>query len=260
MDLLDHNRTAWDKMVEERNKWTIPVEKGLIEEARKGRFSILLTPTIPVPDDWFPQIRGKNLLCLASGGGQQGPILSAAGAIVTVFDNSLAQLEQDRFVAKRDNLAIKTIQGDMRDLSVFEDESFDLIVHPVSNCFIDDVNSVWQECYRVLKKGGALLAGLCNPLTYIFDFEEWDNHNKLVVRYKIPYSDLEQLPHGQLKTRIATNDTLEFGHTLDDLIGGQIKAGLLITGFYEDTAGGDLLDPYIKTFITTKSIKPLELL
>jgi SAM-dependent methyltransferase len=256
MDLLDHNRTAWNKLVEERNQWTIPVEKNLIEEARTGRFSILLTPTIPVPDDWIPQIRGKNILCLASGGGQQGPILSAAGAIVTVFDNSQAQLEQDRFVANRDNLAITTIQGDMRDLSLFEDESFDLIFHPVSNCFIDDVNKVWQECYRVLKKGGVLLSGLCNPLTYIFDFEEWDNHNKLLVRYKIPYSDLEQLPPDQLKAKIAKKDTVEFGHTLDDLIGGQIKAGFVISGFYEDTAGGDLLDPYIKTFIATRSIKP----
>ncbi len=257
MDLLDHNRTAWNKLVENRNKWTVPVEKSLIEEARMGRFNIQLTPTIPVPDGWLTQIRDKKLLCLASGGGQQGPIFSAAGAIVTVFDNSLAQLEQDRFVAERDNLEIITIQGDMRDLSVFEAESFDLIVHPASNCFIDDVNKVWQECYRVLKKGGALLSGLCNPLTYIFDFEEWDNNNKLVVKYKIPYSDLEQLPPDQLKTKIATKVTIEFGHTLDDLIGGQIKAGFVITGFYEDTAGGDLLDSYIKTFIATRSIKRL---
>jgi 2-polyprenyl-3-methyl-5-hydroxy-6-metoxy-1,4-benzoquinol methylase len=70
------------------------------------------------------------VLCLASGGGQQGPILAAAGARVTVFDNSPQQLAQDRFVARREGLTLETVEGDMRDLSVFADVSFDLIVHP----------------------------------------------------------------------------------------------------------------------------------
>ncbi len=256
MDLLKYNQEAWDKMVAEKNQWTIPVTPAAIESAKKGNWNIVLTPTKPVPNDWLPDLYGKKLLCLASGGGQQGPVLAAAGARVTVFDNSIAQLEQDQMVAEREGLKLQLKQGDMRDLSAFKSESFDIIVHPVSNCFINDVNIVWQECYRVLKSGGILIAGFCNPLNYIFDLEQWDKYNKLVVRYQIPFSDLDQLPKKHLEERFKTKEPLEYGHSLEDQIGGQIKAGFIINGFYEDKAGGDLLDDYINTFIATKSIKP----
>jgi SAM-dependent methyltransferase len=255
IDILDHNREAWIKESEKGNIWTLPVDPHTIEEARKGNWSVVLTPTKPVPSDWFPKLEGIRLLCLASGGGQQGPVFAAAGADVTVFDNCPAQLDKDRLVAERDGLEIRTIQGDMRDLSVFEDESFDLIFHPVSNCFIDDVNRVWKECFRVLKKGGALLAGFVNPLVYIFDLEQWEKNQKLEVRYSIPYSDTEQLPADQLESRIKASETLEFGHSLEDQIGGQTAAGFVIAGFYEDTAGGDLLDTHINTMIATKAVK-----
>lgn len=255
MDFLTHNREAWNQQVEEGNKWTRPVDTQIIEEARKGKWSVLLTPTKPVPLEWFAKLEGKKVLCLASGGGQQGPIFAAAGAEVTVFDNSPSQLKRDKLVSDRDGLSIKIEQGDMRDLSRFNNDSFDMIFHPVSNCFMDDVNKVWKECYRVLKKGGNLLAGFCNPITYIFDMNEWDVNHKLIVRHHIPYSDLEQLPKEQLEARIASKQTLEFGHSLQDQIGGQICAGFMINGFYEDSSGGDLLDPYIDTFIATRAIK-----
>ncbi|MCK7487622.1 MAG: class I SAM-dependent methyltransferase [Bacillus subtilis] len=145
----------------------------------------MLTPTKPTPKSWLEPIAGKTVLCLASGGGQQGPLFAAMGANVTVFDNSPEQLAQDQFVAKREGLSIQTIQGDMRDLSCFNDETFDLVFHPVSNAFVDDVLKVWKEAYRVLKMGGVLVAGFCNPILYIFDLNRWDKTKELVVRYKI---------------------------------------------------------------------------
>ncbi|NLL06835.1 MAG: methyltransferase domain-containing protein [Clostridiaceae bacterium] len=255
MDIIEHNREAWNQQVEEENIWTRPVDSKTIEDAKKGNWSVLLTPIKPVPLGWFPELKGRKVLCLASGGGQQGPVFAAVGADVTVFDNSPSQLKRDIMVAERDGLSIKIEQGDMRDLSRFANESFDMIFHPVSNCFMDDVNKVWKECYRVLKKGGTLLAGFCNPITYIFDFNEWDENQKLIVRYSIPYSDLEQLPKEQLEAKITNKTSLEFGHSLQDQIGGQINAGFMISGFYEDSSGGDLLDPYINTFIATRAIK-----
>lgn len=255
MEILDHNREAWDKLAEEGDIWTRPVDSQTIENARKGIWSVVLTPTKPVPLEWFPELAGKKVLCLASGGGQQGPVFAAAGADVTVFDNSPAQLERDLMVSRRDKLNLKTEQGDMRDLSRFNSESFDVIFHPVSNCFTDNVNKVWKECYRILRKSGTLLAGFCNPITYIFDLKEWDENQNLSVRYRIPYCDLEQLPKEQLTVRIENMEPIEYGHSLQDQIGGQIDAGFLISGFYEDSAGGDLLDPHIDTFIATRAIK-----
>ena len=123
---------------------------------------LVLTPTRPVPHSWFPDdLDGKKILCLASAGGQQGPILAAAGAQVTVFDNSPAQLAQDRLVAERDSLQIETIEGDMADLAIFAEETFDLIFHPVSNLFVPRLQPVWNESGRVLKPGGRLLGRLC---------------------------------------------------------------------------------------------------
>jgi SAM-dependent methyltransferase len=164
-------------------------------------------------------------------------------------------LEKDGLVAGREGLKIELVRGDMKDLSVFKNKSFDLIFHPVSNCFIDDVQPVWKECYRVLKKGGVLLSGFCNPLLFIFDFDIWDRNSKLKVKYKIPYSDLEQLPKAQLNKRIKNLLPLEYGHSLQSQIGGQLKAGFLLADFYEDNAGGDLLDKHINTFIATKAVK-----
>lgn len=256
-DLLRHNREAWEKEVRNGNPWTIPVSPEEIALAKAGSPRLFLTPTKTIPADWLAGMKGKKVLCLASGGGQQGPLMAAFGADVTVLDNCPAQLEKDSAVARREGLKINLVSGDMRDLSCFPEASFDGIIHPVSNVFVDDVRVVWKEAFRVLKPGGELLSGFCNPLLFIFDLEKWDSDKTLEVRYKIPYSDLEQLPKAVLAQRIKDREALEFGHSLADQIGGQTDAGFHVVGFYEDLSGGnDLLDPYIPTFIATRSRKP----
>jgi len=126
MDIRAYNREAWNARVEQGNTWTVPVSSETIAEARAGNWTILLTPTKPVPRGWFPtDLHGVDILCLACGGGQQGPILAAAGANATVLDNSPRQLEQDRLVALRENLHITTVEGDMADLTHFTVKSFE---------------------------------------------------------------------------------------------------------------------------------------
>lgn len=258
MDVRAYNRAAWDQAVEDGIEWSIPVPPEVIEAARRGTWQVILTPTLPVPRAWFPaDLHGVDVLCLASGGGQQGPVLAAAGASVTVFDNSPRQLAQDRLVAERDGLALTTLEGDMADLSVFPDSSFDLIVHPVSNLFVPKVRPVWREAYRVLRPGGALLAGFINPLSYIFDLVKADEQGVLEVRYAIPYSDLDSLDQASRQKLMDEHAPMEFGHTLDDQIGGQIDAGFVIAGFYEDRWPDHVLDRYIATFIATRAVKPV---
>ncbi len=255
-EFLEINRKAWAHQVETGNRWTRPVDSGETERARRGDWRILLTPERPVPRTWFPEsLVGVDILCLASGGGQQGPILAAAGGNVTVFDYSPEQLEADRMVAERDGLEIATIRGDMRDLSAFEDGRFHLIVHPASNGFIDDVNPVWREAFRVLRPGGSLLSGFANPLVYIFDLRALER-GELVVRHRIPYSDLDDLPEEELRELVLDRgDPVCFGHTLEDQVGGQLRAGFLLAGFYEDV-GEEVVDDYIKSFIATRAVKP----
>jgi len=253
-DLRKYNRQAWDSQVENGNQWTIPVSSEKIQNARNGNWDIVMTPHKPVPKIWFPGLKGANVLCLASGGGQQGPILAAAGAKVTVFDNSPKQLEKDRLVAERDGLHIETIEGDMRDLSVFTDECFELIVHPVSNCFVPDTKLVWREAYRILKPEGTLIAGMVHPFVYIFEQKSFEK-GIYTIQNSIPYSDLESLTEDQLNEFFEKNYPIEFGHSLEDLIGGQIEAGFKITGFYEDTWNEHPISKFIPTFFTTRAQK-----
>lgn len=253
MTYIEANSQIWDERSKNSDVWSIPVSKEEVKRAKEGKWSIVLTPTKPVPANWFPEkLEGSKILCLASGGGQQGPILAAAGADVTVFDNSKVQLEKDAFVAQRDGLAIKTFRGNMQDLSAFADESFDCIVHPWSNGYIDDVKPVWKECARVLKKSGLLLAGFGNPVSCIFNVGKFEK-GILQVENSIPYADIDHLDDPETKA-IAEADGYLWSHTLEDQIQGQIEAGFAIVGFYEDI-GGSVLDKYIKSSIATKAIK-----
>lgn len=257
MDYLKYNREAWNAQVRAGNKWTVPVDSETVERARHGDWQIILTPQKPVPRSWLDPIEGKRVLCLAGGGGQQAPILAAAGAIVTTLDNSENQLEQDQAVARRENLTIGAVQGDMADLSAFKDESFDLIVHPCSNCFVPDLHPVWREAFRVLRSGGRLMTGFTNPIRFIFDDSELQKGN-LVVRHKIPYSDTESLTESELQQFTEQNEPIIYGHSLSDQINGQLKAGFQLIGFYEDdwAEEKDALSKYMESFCATYAQKP----
>ena len=255
MDIREYNRTAWDNEVARGNEWTQAVSPEVIAAARQGQWEVLLTETKPVPREWFPDLNGLAILCLASGGGQQAPVLAAAGGKVTVFDNSPKQLEQDRRVSERESLGLVTVEGDMADLSVFADESFDLIFHPCSNLFIANVRPVWNEAFRVLRQGGVLLAGFVNPLIYLFD-DRLVERKELQARHTLPYSDLNSLPKEECRQLIEKGEPLEFGHLLEDQIGGQTGAGFWITGFYEDHHRTLPIAKYTPTYIATRAVKP----
>jgi ubiquinone/menaquinone biosynthesis C-methylase UbiE len=153
MNIHDLNKAAWDRAVSEgTNPHTKVLSPEQVAEARQGTWSLCLSACKPVPKDWFPSLRGCKVLCLASGGGQQAPIFAALGAEVTLLDASPQQLAQDRFVAERDNLTIRLVEGDRADLSAFDDGSFELIYNPPSTVFVPDLQPVWRECYRVLQK------------------------------------------------------------------------------------------------------------
>ncbi len=255
MDVYKYNSEAWDAEVGKGNPWSRPVSPEEVAKARAGEFRILLSPVKPVPGDWLGTVRDRDILCLASGGGQQGPLLAAAGARVTVLDASPEQLARDSMVADREGLKITIHLGDMRDLSRFADKSFDLIIHPVSNCFIPDVAPVWKECFRVLRPGGSLLSGFNNPFTYSFD-RQLSEKGTLQLKYPIPYSDLTSLTDAERQEFIGRNEPLEFGHSLGDQIGGQLKAGFLLSDFYEDVWGdGNIEDRFFPHFIATRALK-----
>ncbi|BCL75914.1 hypothetical protein JHS3_16500 [Jeongeupia sp. HS-3] len=257
-ELIAHNRVAWNRQARQQCEWSQPVGSDVITAARAGRWQLHITPR-PLPGDWLGDVSGRRILCLAAAGGQQAPVLAAAGAEVTVFDLSDEQLERDRFVADRGGLQLTTVQGDMRDLSAFADASFDLIVHPISNLYVPDVRPVWRECRRVLVPGGALLASFYNPVVFVGDRDPaWLEQGVVKPHYTLPYSDVADLDAEALAQKRQNGEALVFGHSLTDLIAGQTDAGLAITGFYEDAQPNPrfLLDRYMPTFLATRAVRP----
>jgi len=248
MDYTDINAETIDRWVENGWEWGIPITHEQFVRVKAGEWSVVLTPIKPVPADWFPELAGLRVLGLASGGGQQMPIFAAQGAICTVLDYSQRQLESERMVAEREGYEIEIVRADMTKPLPFGDEVFDLIFHPVSNCYIEDVSHVWRECYRVLKPGGRLLAGLDNGINFIFDETE------SVLTHRLPYNPLRD-PKLMEEMR-ASDSGVQFSHTLEEQIRGQIKAGFKIVDLYEDTNGNGKLHEYgVPTFWATLAVK-----
>jgi len=253
--LIDHNRAAWDRQASEVREWSRPVDAATIAAAREGRWQVHLTPRA-LPLDWLGDVRGRRILCLASAGGQQAPVLAAAGAEVTVFDLSDGQLAQDRAVADRDGLSLRTVQGDMRELQAFADGSFDVVFHPISNLYVPDVRPVWAECRRVLARDGLLMASFYNPVVFVAARDAQLSEQGLIrPQYAIPYSDLEDLEPAAREAKLARGEALTFGHSLGDLIAGQLDAGFVIDRFMEDWQPQPrfLIDRYLPTFLATRA-------
>lgn len=255
MNVVTYNQQAWDEQVRKGNRWTLPVGAEAIAAARGGVWSIVLTPTVPVPADWFPPLRGLRVLALASGGGQQGPILAAAGADVTVYDLSAAQLAQDQKVAHDHALKLTLVQGDMADLSALADASFDLVFHPCANLFVPALVPVWKECGRVLRPGGILMWGFLKPESLLL-VEQPPASQHFELRHRMPYSDQASLSEDERAVFLRDRDPLVFGHSLEDQIGGLLRNGFQLTHLFEDDWGGrEPLDAYFKAFVAARAVK-----
>ncbi|MCR5031439.1 MAG: class I SAM-dependent methyltransferase [Lachnospiraceae bacterium] len=248
MNYQDFNAKTIDRWIEGGWEWGTPITHEVYEKATKGEWDVLLTPTKPVPHVWFGDLKGKKVLGLASGGGQQMPIFAALGAECTVLDYSEKQLESEQMVSEREGYSIRIICGDMTKRLPFADEEFDLIFHPVSNCYVKDVKSIWKECYRVLKKGGALLSGTDHFMNFIVDDAEERIINQL------PFDPLVNEEH---RKQLEDADcAYQFSHTLEEQIGGQLEAGFTLKEMYEDTNGeGRLHELNIPCFMAMRSVK-----
>ena len=183
---------------------------------------------------------------------------AAAGAKVTVFDNSLCESVQDQFVAVRDNLTLDTIVGDMANLSAFDDETFDLIFHPASNCFAPDIRPVWRECFRVLRRGGdRRRASPIRSVMYLTTSGWSLASSRFATRFLIPIC--------MTSTRLVVSRSSTTWNRSVSVTSwkiksaGQLEAGFVLTGFDEDYYNPEANDPssrYLPTFIATRAVKP----
>lgn len=248
MNYQDINAQTIDRWIEEGWEWGIPIDHDTYLKALAGEWNMLLTPTKFVPHEWFGDLKGKRVLGLASGGGQQMPIFAALGAECAVLDYSEKQLQSERMVSQREGYQIDIIRGDMTKPLPFDDETFDLIFHPVSNCYVKEVKPIFKECARILKKGGILLSGLDNGVNYLV------NDDETMIVNTMPFDPL--LNEAQRKQLEESDCGMQFSHTVEEQIGGQLEAGLMLTHIYGDTNGeGRLHEMNIECYFATRAVK-----
>ncbi len=183
-------------------------------------------------------VAGKKVLCLASGGGQDSAAFGLLGADITVLDLSDTQLERDRLAAAHHNLQVTAIQGDMRDLSIFPDNSFDVVWQPYSVNFVPSVESVYSEVARVLQPGGIYYMQFANPFVQSVDDEAWDGSSYPLNLFYVDGEDLTQyFPHWDVSqadgSTIKLDSPHEFRHNLSSVLNTMAQNGFIFLHIQE---------------------------
>ena len=220
--VFDRVEQNMERLVASQIDWTNCATPEQLRKARDGRLSLRVYQR-EIPAQWLGDLKGKKVLCLAGAGGMQGPLLACAGADVTVLDLSEGMLEKDREIARGENLPMRILKGNMCDLSLFADGTFDLILNPPSLMYVPDPTIVFRECSRVLRKGGTLIMAAPNPVNYLCDFigDETGGYYKAV--HRMPFD----------ATKHDDSGWVEYGHTMETYLGGLIASGFVVDGYME---------------------------
>ena len=244
----DVNAQTIDRWVSEGWEWGMPVDHETFVRAERGAWDVQLTPTKLVPKAWFGELSDKDVLGLACGGGQQGPLFVAAGAHVTILDYAQTQLASEQLVADREGYDVTIVRADMTKPLSFEDESFDIVFNPVSICYIREVRPLWREVARILRPGGVLLTGFDTIINFLVDEEE----ERIV--WPMPFDPLTQ---PETRAFLQKDDGgMQFSHDLTETLGGLLEAGLVVEDLYEDTNGeGRLHEMGVPTYLAVKAAK-----
>lgn len=219
----DHNRRAWDQLARAGKRFT-----------RAAGDEEFHQPLAQLDGSgWLgSSLQGKKLLCLAAGGGRHAPLYAAAGADVTVIDISAAQLELDREVAAERELDLRTLEASMDDMPMLADAEFDIVVHPVSTCYVPDIIAVFREIARITCQGGLYISQHKQPASLQADVQPSVAGYELVEPYDRsgPLPPVSGSPHRE-------EGTLEFLHRWESLVGGMCRSGFMIEDLVEPNHG-----------------------
>lgn len=214
------NARAWDRLARDG--------AALARPASDADFANPLKTIDPA--GWLGEsIRGWRVLCLAAGGGRQSALYAAAGGEVTVLDISRAMLAQDALVARERKLKVRIVEGSMTDLSMFAPGEFDLVIHPVSTCYVPEVMTVYQQVARVLRGGGLYVSQHKSPVSLQVEAKPRGDGYVLDHTY---YRD-SPLPPAENPSRLREQGSTEYLHRWEELVGGMCRAGFVVEDLLE---------------------------
>lgn len=253
-DYVSFNAKIWDNINECLVDKSTAISHEEFIAAKNGALDVTLAGVALVPREWFPKLSGADVLGLASGGGQQCPVFAAHGAKVTVVDVSEHQLANEKYVAQREGYDIRIVKADMQKPLPFADSSFDMIFHPISNCYIEDILPLWKECARVIRPGGVLMMAFVKEEFFMFD-PDFQKEDFLITRHSLPFHPLRDLTPEQIQAKKENGMPLAFSHTLTEQLGGLMKAGFVLTDIFEDCDGGGLFDKYMNSYVAVRAVR-----
>ena len=237
-ELARHNKERWEELAQSNIEYSRPALDLDLQSARQ----------MVDPEGMLTEIAGRDVLCLAGGGGQQSAAFALLGAKVTVLDLSETQLERDRQTAKHYGVTVETVQGDMRDLSRFTEPQFDIIYHAHSLNFVPDARQVFREVARVLRQGGLYRMSCSNPFYHGMEEGNWTGEGYLL---KLPYDDGAEMgyddPYWEFDAGDGTTRRVqgprEFRHSLNTLVNGLVEQGFVVLGAWEHPSGAGDAEP-----------------
>jgi SAM-dependent methyltransferase len=216
---VSHNARAWDALARQG----VPLATPATDDELRDPYAAI------DPGGWLGRdIRGWRVLCLAAGGGRHGALYAAAGAAVTVVDVSGEMLALDRAIAAERGFDLRLVQASMEDLSMFAVGEFDLVVHPVSTCYVPDVRPVFAAAARVTRAGGLYVSQHKSPVS----LQAAPRPSGRGYELTEPYYRSEALP-AAAASHLRERGTLEFLHRFEELLGGICRAGFVIEDFIE---------------------------
>jgi SAM-dependent methyltransferase len=246
------NARAWDVEVANDHWATMPLTDDEFRGAARNGFPVSLTGSRPVPASWFGDLSGRRVLCIACGGGQQTVLLAARGAIVTSLENSPQQLQRDIDTCAKFGLALTAVEGSMDDMHMFSASEFDMVVLGMGAQFVADIRPVFAHVRRVLTSDGVFIGAFVNPVCYVFDWAA-QRAGRLEVRHKVPYSDLTSLPEEERLALFGVDAPLEFGHSLEEIIGGLSAEALCVNGYLEEFNAREQMGEYFPSFFALRA-------
>lgn len=249
-----YNSDIWDQINECLVDKTTAISHEKYLAAKNGVLEVSLAGVKTVPREWFPDLKGADVLALACGGAQQVPVFAAHGAVVTVTDYSDSQLASEKMVMEREGYHANIVKADLSKPFPFADDSFDMIFNPISNCYIEDIQPMWKECARVIRSGSVLMMAFVKEEFFLFE-PDFKKEDFLISRHTLPFNPLKDLTKDQLKEKQKNQMPLAFSHTLTEQLGGLIKAGFEITDMYEDCDGGGLFDQYMNSYVAVRAVR-----
>jgi len=220
MSYLEQNRGFYDRLARSAKRFAKPATREELRDPVKTLGGL----------DWLGgTVHGQRVLCLAAGGGRQGPLYAAAGGDVTVVDISPEMLALDRRVAMDNDLAMSTIEASIEDLSALPASYFDVVVQPVSTCYVPDVAIVFRQVARVIREDGTYVSQHKQPISLQGSIRPraegyWVREPYYLDRALDPSSE---------PSRFREQGAVEYLHRWEQLIGWMCRAGFVVEDLVE---------------------------